>query len=352
MANDIQERPQASGKLSTWVENPAAQARIEAALGGVMPVETFVAHMLTAFQTDTVRNCTPQSQFTAIHECAAMGLLPTLNQVKLIPYGDQIKAMPQWQGFKALMERHPDVFEVTAVLVHVGDHFAFSDGFVSHVYDPFDPNRKIESSKDIRGGYLKILYLDGRPPRFHMVAVAHIEKCRKCAQTQKVWGAWYEQMALKTLYRDAFARRAVPMDPFAQSKLQAALDIEDVNMGNRPDFATETKTARLIAVQDHAHAAQEAIQEPPFNPPTQTEAIEAQSIIEAQDAAASTTGTQDEADCLSSWRDILRSAESISDCNNLEADLTSAPEKLRASILELILARKAEIRNGRGARAE
>lgn len=231
--------------LAAWVQADDVRTRIADAVKDVMPPETFIAHMLTAFQGPDVRACTDASKFTALHECAALGLLPTLNQVKLIKYGDQLKCMPQWQGYKALMERHPAILEVQAFLVHKSDQFAVTNGEVSHAYDPFDPARTIEKPSDIRGGYCKILYRDGRAPRYHFVPVAHIEKARQCAQTQNVWTKWYEQMAMKTLYRDCYARRAVPIDPLIHARLQRVTEADDVQLGNDPARVVVSRTESL-----------------------------------------------------------------------------------------------------------
>ena len=251
MSTALQEHSRATG-LTAWIDNPKAHARIDAAVGDVMETDQFIAHMLTAFQSPEVRGCTDQSKFTALHECAALGLLPTLNQVKLIPYKDQLKAMPQWQGYKALMERHPSILEVSGCLVHVADKFAFENGEPRHTYDPFDASRDIKNGKDIKGGYCKIVYSDGRPPKYHMVTVRQIEKARGCAQTQNVWGKWYEQMALKTLYRDCYARRAVPIDPLVYSRLQKVLKLDDINMGNDPlRIESESTETNRCSKSDH-----------------------------------------------------------------------------------------------------
>ena len=250
-----------SGGLRAMVERPEVRTRIAEAVGDVMDAGTFVAHMMVAFQEPAIKGCTDLSKFTALHECAALALLPTLNQVKLIPYKDQLKAMPQWQGYKALMERNPAICEVQGVLVHTADRFAFVNGEVAHEYNPFDPNRSIEKMADLLGGYVKITYTDGRLPKYHIVTVKTITKARACAQTQKVWDAWFEQMALKTLYRDCYARRAVPIDPFVQARMQKAVDADDAFLGNDPrrveipdDGRTRTErlTERLTAPPEPA----------------------------------------------------------------------------------------------------
>lgn len=244
-------------RLTLWMEKPDIRNQLVAAVGDVMDPDQFAAHMIVAFQADDVRGCSDGSKLLALHECAALGLDPLLGQVALVPYKVKdengrvievsIKCTPQWQGLKALMERHPSLLEVTGHLVHVKDEFALVNGEVRHQYDPFAADRAIEKPADIRGGYCKIVYRDGRPPKYHFVTIRQINKAQKCAQTQKVWTAWYEAMAVKTLYRDCYARRAVPMDPLVQERLQRAINIDDVNLGNDPQRVLSAATEQHIA---------------------------------------------------------------------------------------------------------
>lgn len=233
MSTTLSRGSQATG-LRAWIEAPDVRAQLTAAVGDVMDPEQFIAHSLVAFQNEKVRGCTDESKFRALHELAALGMVPTTGQVSLIPYKQEIKVQVEWRGMKALMERHEDVLEVTGHLVHVTDHIAIENGEMCHQYDPYNKDRSIDGPEDLKGGYCKIVYRDGRPPRYHTVTIEYISKCQKCAQTQKIWSAWYEQMALKTLYRDTYKRGAVPMDPLVQARFERALEIEDVNLGNDP----------------------------------------------------------------------------------------------------------------------
>jgi recombinational DNA repair protein RecT len=230
----IQTQKQPRNALAAWVNEDETRLQIARAVGDTLDADQFASHMLVALNRPEFARCTNASKAMAVLECAALGLLPTAGQVVLIPYKDQLKAMPQWQGYKALMERHPAVLEVQAFLVHVSDAFGVEDGTVRHSYDPLDASRTFASTKDIRGGYTKIVYRDGRPPKFHFTTADQIKKAQGCAQTQNVWKQWFEQMALKTLYRDCYARRAVPVDPLVASRLERVTAADDVILGNDP----------------------------------------------------------------------------------------------------------------------
>jgi recombinational DNA repair protein RecT len=182
-----------------------------------------------------------------------LGLLPSLKQVALIPMNIKDKGlcctvMPQWQGYQALMLRHPDVMSVKAVLVHISDRYTFDpvNESLLHEYDPLDDARKFATIKDIRGGYLVVRYKDGRPPLYHFVTADTIDKARTCAQAQNIWTKWFQEQALKTIYRNAYARRVVPIDHLVHSHLQDLVNADDVALGNDPN--------RVIVVEQSATA--------------------------------------------------------------------------------------------------
>lgn len=250
---DIQtQEPPKEKPLSQWVKMASVHERLVNSLGTVMPSEQFIAHALVSFSKPDIRSCTISSQLNTMMEMAALGVLPTLGQAALIAYWNsdlgqsEVKLMVQWQGLKAVMERHPDIKEVIPVLVHVKDRFAYVNGVVEHSFDPFDPERTINDLPDIRGGYLRIIYKDGRPDKYHFSTAAYIAKCRACAKPAKksgkreVWEAWFEQQALKTVIREAYARRAVPIDPLAAGRMERMLESDDTLLGNDPQRPTLT----------------------------------------------------------------------------------------------------------------
>ena len=191
------------------------------------------------------------------------------------------------------MERHPSILELTPYLVHKKDSYSFHNGAMVHEYDPFDDSRSIETFSDIAGGYVKIEYVDGRPPKYFTATAKYIQKCAGCAQTQNVWKKWFEQQALKTVIRACYARRAVPIDPFADKALKLLTEREDAIMGNDPNrpvvhqrpqsvdaFKAKARPAPpqseiidVVVEQDDP----EPPQEPPTPPVTSAEPKQAQS---------------------------------------------------------------------------
>lgn len=247
---------QQEGKLRTYISRPEVQQGIEQALGRYMEPGTFLSQMLIFCSKPEIERCTVASQFKAIHTCATLGLLPTYQQVALIPRKVnkgtenecyEVTVMPQWQGLKALIERVPEVDHVVPCLVGVSDQFV-TDGDGPDMYIPegghrYDPlARSITKFEDIRGGYAKITFNDGRPPKYHFVTAEYIKKCRACSESYKYekpdkpspWTAWFEQQALKTVLRSVYARRVVNVDPMVAGRFESFLKHEDALLGNDP----------------------------------------------------------------------------------------------------------------------
>ena len=292
MSTELQ-TTQRTGGLTAWLRDDEVRGKFAAMLGNTIPVDQFTSHMLTAFQDPKVIQCSDKSKYKAIHECAVLSLLPTLGQVIMIPYGDELKAMPTWQGYKAVMERHPDVLEVIGTLVHVRDSFQYHNEELQHDFDPLDSGREFNSVDDLRGGYCTIFYTNGRRPKRHFTTAKQIGKAKKCAKTQNVWNKWYEQMAIKTLYRDCYARRAVPVDPLVGEKLHKMSEIDDAALGNDPNrVADDRPQARQLAKPLTTDDIMDAPKsEPQLQPPEPTtEPVSEPSVAEADAPSGMTPG--------------------------------------------------------------
>ena len=247
MSNELQ--TQQKGTVRVWAQHPEYRKAIGDSLAGWMGGDEFIGQLLASLTRDDLRPCTEESKLRAMQTCAALALIPSMQHVALIPRKNrdrgvtEVTVMPQWQGLKSLMERHPEIEETTAHLVHVTDILKYNSTtkqVEEHVYNPLDPNREIKKLDDILGGYLEVKYRDrSRPSKFHFVPVEKMKKARGCAQTQDVWNKWTEEQALKTVYRNAYARRVVPIDPLVERRLQKATELEDEQLGNDPTRITD-----------------------------------------------------------------------------------------------------------------
>lgn len=252
-------------KIEGWFADENVQARVFEALAGYMDGRAFLSQCILCAKDPGLADCSAATLFDAFLVCAQMGLLPGKHHghVALIPRGGSVTVMPQWQGFKFLMESQPGIRGVEAVLVHVLDDFAIrANGDVLHAFDPFDPDRVFLHPADrkpgepagLRGGYLKITFDDGRVA-YHFTSEARIEKARLCSDvpdlTRKgskgVWRLWYEAQALKSVYRDAWARRAVPISPTIAARIGDVAERDDFALGNDPGKRSETAGPAMLA---------------------------------------------------------------------------------------------------------
>ena len=232
--------------IKDWMQAPAMQTALRAALAGYMDEQTFAAQCYLAAQDPKLARCSAESLFKAFLQCAQMGMLPGAHHrhVALVPRGGEVVPTPQWQGFQFTMQRQPGVRRVLPVLVHERDKFRVQlDGTPEHEFDPFDDERVFlhpdEARKEkkpcgLRGGYLVIEYDDGRPREYHYVSAQKINRNRLCAETQNVWMRWFPEQCMKTVIRDAFARRVVPIDPQLVERIARAEETDNVALGNDP----------------------------------------------------------------------------------------------------------------------
>lgn len=297
MSNQLQTRE--VGTLRQWVNAPEVVERADRALGGWMKGEDFLAQIVISMGRDDLVPCTEQSKFAAANLCAALGLLPSMQHVALIPRkqngGLEVTVMPQWQGFAALILRHPDVLDVQVHLVHTTDRLEYNSvtkQIVDHVFDPFDPARKFDKIEEVRGGYLDLTWRDrSRPNRFHFVTQETIRKARACAQTQNVWNAWFKEQCLKTIYRNAYGRRVVPIDPLVNQRMERLTNVEDTSLGNDPSRITAAAVVpSQPALSRAAHLASQlgATQPPPVVSASPAPVVEQAEKKPAKKAAAKT----------------------------------------------------------------
>lgn len=224
-----------SQTISRWLSDPAAQERIGRALQGVIDGPAFAEQCIIASRDPNLSKCSPESLLSAFLTCAQIGLSPGRHGlVALIPRAGEVQVQIQWQGYKALMERIPGVRRVVPVLVHMRDEIeVHADGRIAHQFDPFDPDRVFDGPDDLRGGYLRIEYVDG-DAAFHTVSRSKIERNRACARSQAVWSKWYPEMVAKTIIRDAWNRRALPYDPAVAPHIVAAEEHDRDFYGESP----------------------------------------------------------------------------------------------------------------------
>lgn len=245
--------------LRKWLHTDEVQADIAAAVEGWISPEQFTQQVIVDLSDPALADCTEKSKFAAAQRCATLQLLPSLQQVAFIPrdvkddegnkLGVECTVMIQWQGFQALMLRHPDVMDVQAYLVHANDKYDYDQEkkqLINHDIDPFDEAREWRDFKDVKGGYVVVQFIDpNREDKHHFVTTETIRKAKGCALTDKIWNKWFYEQCMKTLYRNAYARRVITMDPMLQKRMEAIIKHEDKMLGNDPNRVIETTATRI-----------------------------------------------------------------------------------------------------------
>lgn len=218
-------------------------------LGGERNAQLFVTAATAAIEGDEkILACDPSSIVRALYTCAAMGALPsssvtpqTQREAALIPRNKVLTVMPEWRYFKRQIERHPDVQEARAYLVHEFDTYDWDPDAerLTHTYDPFAKGRVFgPDGKGLAGGYLRIRYTEeaGGGYRDFPVTREHIASARKAGGP--VWKEWPEEMATKTIYRKAASSEVLTFDPMSEvgRQIGAALraDVDAADADHRP----------------------------------------------------------------------------------------------------------------------
>ncbi len=265
----IQKPKSAALQVRSWFDAPTMRASVGAALAGYMEPETFAAQCYLAAQDPKLASCSAESLFAAFLICAQMGLLPGSHHkhVALVPRGGVITVTPEWRGYKFLMEKQPGIRETGAVLVHGNDLFEYDDvndcvgihkwdRLGTRMFEHPEVAKKNNRECMLRGGYFWVDYEDvGRQRRFHVVPADKIHKNRRCAQTQDIWEKWFEEMCMKTVYRDAWSKRIVSIDPQLVKRLSRADEVDNEALGNDPSRVAVSIAARPVASRTAALAA-------------------------------------------------------------------------------------------------
>ena len=356
--------PTAEQQLSTWLRNEDTLSRINSVLGGVMDAEAYIASVLLSLNDPKLAKCTVLSKYDVAFKCSTMGFIPQLNHVAIVPRNNkkiidgkdvwitEATMVPQWQGYKAVMERHPEILEVDAVLVFDHEHLSFDSvtGQVDHKYNPLDPKRVVDtkpSMENLLGGYCKISYRDkSRPPKFHFTTANHIRKSRARAETDSVWTQWTDQQCTKTLYRDCYARRAVPIDPIHAKQMQTILDHEDAELGN----AVLLDAAPRLE-QKPVSRAQAMLGGIAKRPVQEIEVPEEQPVVQDfQEPTVTEQAPQETADPYRDLRVVLANCVTVNDVEDIMSRLPDFLDEISTAACkgadELANARKAAITKG------
>lgn len=144
--------------------------------------------------------CSKNSIVEAITRCCQWELVPDSVQACLIPYKGELTFQPMYQGLLEVAYRTGIFKSINANIIYEGDFFEYDlggDCYVKHQLDLVGKrNKPLAVYADIK------LANGGRIVK--VMTMPEINKIKNKAKTQKVWEPYFDQMAIKTVIKQAF----------------------------------------------------------------------------------------------------------------------------------------------------
>tara|TARA_R110000868_G_scaffold337869_1_gene598682 strand:+ start:316 stop:1128 length:813 start_codon:yes stop_codon:yes gene_type:complete len=142
----------------------------------------------------------PGSVVEALTKCCQWELIPDGIQACLIPYGKELTFQPMYQGLLEIAYRTGIFKGIAANVVYAGDLFEYDIGgdcYVKHQIDLLGKrDTPIAVYADIK------LSTGGRQVK--VMTIKEVKKIQNSAKNKSVWGAYWDQMAIKTVIKQVF----------------------------------------------------------------------------------------------------------------------------------------------------
>jgi len=145
-----------------------------------------------------VASCEVTSLARCLIESASLGLMPstTFGHIYLVPYGKEASLLIGYQGLMELLLRDEEIALIEPRIVREGDEFKVAYGSESTI---------VHIPAFIKGApithvYAILRYKNGQS-QFEVMTKDEIDKIKSLAKTDRFWGKWYEQMAIKTVIK-------------------------------------------------------------------------------------------------------------------------------------------------------
>jgi len=211
----------------------------------------------TAMRNPKILDCTQQSIFGAVMQCAQLGLEPILGRAYLIPYNNnklvdgrwqkvlECQFQPGYQGLIDLARRSDTVSDVYGFNVYEADEFDMSYGTDRRIHHKpwyMDPAKRGKEPGAIIGTYCVWVLKDGTiHPEFMYIDDIHKrreksqayqwaasgDKSKGGGKKDSVWHVWPEDMNLKTV-----VKHSSKMVPASIEFMTAVTYDNDAELGN------------------------------------------------------------------------------------------------------------------------
>ena len=237
--------------LRDWLQAPEFKEQLTLACGEAIKPEHFLRVAITAMnKVPKLYDCTRESVFQCMLNCAAFGVELNGRDAHLIPYGKEATLIIDYKGYVRLVMNTGLVSNIHADVVRENDGFEYDLGEVKrHVIDFRKPRGEIYAV------YCIVTMKDGTK-KAEVMSKDDVEAVRRRSRsgTSGPWVSDWGEMAKKTCFRRL--QKWLPLSPEIQEKL-------DKDM--RAEFAEIADTLRQRPRQNFLTAMAEP--KPEDNPP-------------------------------------------------------------------------------------
>lgn len=236
------------------VDSDSFKTQIAAALPKHLTPDRFIRVLMTAtLKNPQLLDCTQESLFKGIFDCAAIGLELDGRRAHLVPLrnnkkdGKPLEAnlWVDYKGMAELVMRSGVVSNIHADIVCDNDVFEYDRGVISKHTIDFKKERG-----EMYAVYCLIRMKDGGE-KCEVMSTHQVDRVRDASMGRAAdpWTKHYAEMAKKTVAKRAF--KWVPMSAEV-SRLIEVEDAEPLNVTPRPTMASILGDPKAAAIEDNA----------------------------------------------------------------------------------------------------
>lgn len=181
----------------------------------------------------SLRNCTPESIYTALAISAQLGLIPSsaLGEAFLVPFKGKCTLIPGWKGLVKLAHRSKAIKRLVADVVYERDEFRIVLGTQRSVHHV----PALRDRGDIVGAVAIATFADGETD-IEWMSIEDLRRVRAVAERSRpspAYTDWEDQM-----YRKAPLRRLCKRLPLGEDYFAAAA-VDEISESDQPERVHE-----------------------------------------------------------------------------------------------------------------
>lgn len=214
--------------------------RIAAVLPNHMSAERMMQLAISTINKNPkLAQCDAASILSCFMTASSLGLEPNdvngLGQCYIIPYGKTATFVPGYRGLYKLALNSGEIESITVEAVYEGDEFDYQMGDDAHI--THKPSMTAEHSPEKLVCCYCITRLKNGGIQRSVMGKRDIEKRRKASKggNSGPWATWYEEMAKKTVMRNA--AKHWPLSAEKSVQLQRAIAVDETSGGYEQQIA-------------------------------------------------------------------------------------------------------------------